>query len=195
VDWRQKLMACQYDSLVKKILSFGILALGLASCNIVTLPSLSIANLTVDAETCKTIPATPAEGKKLALTFNYVGTLQSLTVTLSYKSGSSPKVQRLEIPEFKIGGTLPDGVTSASSGLGSNTIKLNIDLEKISTTVTPSAVVPTPTPTNPVLPPDDVVSKPMDFKIEAKDPDGKASVPSLLEQKAINVAPCFTPKP
>jgi hypothetical protein len=193
VNQLKKLMACQYDNLVKKILSFGILALGLASCNIVTLPSLSIANLTVDAETCKTVPATPSEGKKLALTFNYVGTLQSLTVTLSYKSGSLSKVQRLEIPEFKIGGTLPDGVTSASSGLGSNTIKLNIDLEKISTTVTPSAVVPTPI--NPVLPPDTVTSKPMDFKIEAKDPEGKASVPSLLEQKGVNVEACFTPKP
>jgi hypothetical protein len=176
---------------VKNILTFGILALGLASCNLVTLPSLSIANLTVDAETCKTIPATPSEGKKLALTFNYVGTLQSLTVTLSYKSKGVGKIQRLEIPEFKIGSPLPEGVTSASSGLGSNTIKLNIDLEKISTTVTPSAVVPTPT--NPVLPPDTVTSRPMDFKIEAKDPEGKASVPSLLEQKAINVEPCFTP--
>ncbi len=178
---------------MKKILSFGILALGLASCNIVTLPSLSIANLTVDAETCKTIPASPSEGKKLALSFNYAGNLQSLTVTLSYKSKGVSKIQRLEIPEFKLGGTLPDGVTSASSGLGSNTIKLNIDLEKISTTVTPSAVVPGPT--NPVLPPDTVTSRPMDFKIEAKDPEGKASVPSLLEQKAINVEPCFTPTP
>ncbi len=178
---------------MKKILSLGILALGLASCNIVTLPSLSIANLTVDAETCKTIPASPSEGKKLLLSFNYAGNLQSLTVTLSYKYKSGVKIQRLEIPEFKIGGTLPDGVTSASSGLGSNTIKLNIDLEKISTTVTPSVVVPTPV--NPVLPPDDVTSKPMDFKIEAKDPDGKASVPSLLEQKAVNVASCFTPAP
>jgi hypothetical protein len=184
-------MACQYDQVVKKILSFGILALGLASCNLVSLPSLSIVNLTVDAENCKTIPATPLEGKKLALSFNYAGTLQSLTVTLSYKSGGLTKVQRLEIPEFRIGSPLPDGVTSASSGLGSNTIKLNIDLEKISTTVTPSAVVPTPT--NPVTPPDEVISRPMDFKIEAKDPDGKASVPSLLEQKAVNVVSCFTP--
>jgi hypothetical protein len=33
----------------------------------------------------------------------------------------------------------------------------------------------------------------MDFKIEAKDPDGKSSIPGSLEQKAINVEPCFAP--
>jgi hypothetical protein len=185
-------MACQYDTLVKKILSLGILALGLASCNFVSLPNLSMANLTVDASTCTPIPATPLEVRKLALSFNYAGRLQSLVVTLSYKSGSLAKVQRLEIPEFRIGSPLPEGVTNASTGSDSNTIKLNIDLEKISTTVTPLGV--TPTPVNPVLPPDTVTSRPMDFKIEAKDSEGKASVPSLLEQKGVNVEACFTPK-
>jgi hypothetical protein len=185
-------MACQYDSLVKKILSIGILALGLASCNLVTLPSLTMTNLVLDTTTCVPIPASPSEGRKLTLSFNYVGKLQSLTITLGYKSGGANKIQRLEIPEFRIGGTLPDGVTT-SAGVDSNTINLKIDLEKISTTVTPSAVGVTPV--NPVLPPDEVISRPMDFKIEAKDPDGKASVPSLLEQKAVNVASCFTPTP
>jgi hypothetical protein len=182
-------MACQYDNFVKKILSFGILALGLASCNLVTLPSLTMTNLVVDATNCPPIPATPLADRNLLLSFNYAGSIKSLTISLSYKSGGLLKVQKLEIPE--LGGTLPPGVTNASTSVSSNTIKLNINLQGISTVVSPTAVIPTPI--NPVLPPDTVTSRPMDFRVEAKDPDGKASIPSLLEQKAINVEPCFSP--
>jgi hypothetical protein len=155
---------------------------------LIAIPSLTMTNLVVDPTTCTPIPATPLADRNLLLSFNFAGSVKSLTISLSYKSGGLIKVQKLEIPE--LGGTLPAGVTNASTSVSSNTIKLNINLQGIST-VSPSAVVPVPT--NPVLPPDDVTSKPMDFRVEAKDPDGKASIPSLLEQKAINVASCFTP--
>jgi hypothetical protein len=189
VDWRQKLTTCQYDHVVKKILSLGILALGLASCNLIAIPSLTMTNLVVDPTTCTPIPATPLADRNLLLSFNFAGSVKSLTISLSYKSGGLIKVQKLEIPE--LGGTLPAGVTNASTSVSSNTIKLNINLQGISTVVSPSAVGVIPV--NPVLPPDEVISRPMDFRVEAKDPDGKASIPSLLEQKAINVASCFTP--
>ena len=181
-------MAPEYDDWVKKILSFGILALGLASCNLVSVPSLTMTNLVVDPTACTTIPATPQADRNLLLSFNFAGSIKSLAITLSYKNGGQTKVQRLEIPE--LGGTLPQGVTNASTSISSNTIKLNINLSQINP-VNASAVVPVPT--NPVLPPDTVTSRPMDFKIEAKDPDGKSSLPGSLEQKAINVEPCFSP--
>jgi hypothetical protein len=167
---------------VKKILSIGILALGLASCNLTGVNTgLTILNPTTDSPACKVV----GSDNILTLNFNYAGTIKKIKLSFSSKKADNTSNPTQSI-EFDVTSALkPTGVNWLLNS--SNTVKLELNLETISpanSSVTPMAITQ----------PSPVTSYPMDIKIEAKDDKDNVSTPSALDVKGLNVASCYSAK-